>query len=94
MSKKQQTTDAVGILHRRYVGEDPEREAALAQERLHARFARSISAAGTARSLMTPAASTARPWEEVEDPVLQKTTSVRGMGARLPWRPSHDCDRG
>ena len=40
MSKKQQTADAVAILHRRYVGDDPKRKAALAEERMRAKLAR------------------------------------------------------
>lgn len=42
MSKDTQTADAVEILHRRYVGDDPERRAALEQERTHANVARQI----------------------------------------------------
>jgi ribosome-binding protein aMBF1 (putative translation factor) len=42
MSKHAQTGDAVEILHRRYVGDDPERRAALEQLRTHANVARQI----------------------------------------------------
>lgn len=51
MSKKQQTADAVAILHRRYVGDDPERKAALAEERIHAKVARQIYELRTAAGL-------------------------------------------
>ncbi len=50
MSKKQ-TVDAVAILHRRYVGDDPQRKAALAQERIHAKVARQIYELRTAAGL-------------------------------------------
>ena len=42
MKTKERTADAVTILRRRYVGEDPARKAALEQERLHAKVARQI----------------------------------------------------
>jgi transcriptional regulator with XRE-family HTH domain len=42
MNKKEKTTDAVAILRRRFVGEDPARLAALEHERLHAKVARQI----------------------------------------------------
>lgn len=42
MARKKGTTDAVEILHRRYVKGDPAREAALEDERLNARVARMI----------------------------------------------------
>jgi predicted transcriptional regulator len=42
MRKKEQTSDAVAILHRRYVGDDAERRAGLEQERIHAKVARQI----------------------------------------------------
>lgn len=51
MGNKQQTADAVAILHRRYVGDDPERKAALAQERIHAKVARQIYDLRTATGL-------------------------------------------
>jgi hypothetical protein len=34
MSTREQTTDAVAILLRRYIGEDPARKASLEQERI------------------------------------------------------------
>jgi transcriptional regulator with XRE-family HTH domain len=42
MRRKGRTTDAVGILHKRYVKGDPEREAALEKERLNADVAKMI----------------------------------------------------
>jgi transcriptional regulator with XRE-family HTH domain len=42
MSTKKHTADAVTILQRRYIGEDPARKASLEQERLHAKVARQI----------------------------------------------------
>lgn len=42
MARKKGTTDAVEILHRRYVKGDPAREAALEDERLNARVARMV----------------------------------------------------
>lgn len=42
MSERKKTTNAVEILHRRYVGEDPERKAALEAARVHAEVARTI----------------------------------------------------
>lgn len=42
MSTREQTSDAVAILRRRYVGEDPARKASLEQERIHAKVARQI----------------------------------------------------
>lgn len=51
MSKKQQTPDAVAILHRRYVGDDPERKAALAEQRIYAKVARQIYELRTAAGL-------------------------------------------
>jgi len=42
MAKRQRATDAVRILHRRYVKEDPERTAALNAARVHAEVARMI----------------------------------------------------
>jgi transcriptional regulator with XRE-family HTH domain len=42
MSSKKQTADAVEILRRRYIGEDPERLASLDEERVHAKVARQI----------------------------------------------------
>jgi len=51
MSKKQPTADAVVILHRRYVGDDPERKVSLAQERIHAKVARQIYELRTAAGL-------------------------------------------
>jgi len=42
MSARKRTTNAVDILHRRYVGEDPERKAALEAARVHAAVARTI----------------------------------------------------
>ena len=42
MSEREKTTRAVDILHRRYVGEDPARKAALEAARVHAEVARTI----------------------------------------------------
>jgi len=42
MAKRQRATDAVRILHRRYVKEDPERTVALNAARVHAEVARMI----------------------------------------------------
>ena len=42
MAKKERTRDAVQILHARYVKDDPERKAALQEERMHAEVARLI----------------------------------------------------
>lgn len=42
MSSKKASSDAVAVLHRRYVGDDPDRLAGLEQERLHAKVARQI----------------------------------------------------
>jgi len=42
MGKKSQTTNAVEILHRRYIGDDAERKAALAEERVNAEVAQMI----------------------------------------------------
>jgi ribosome-binding protein aMBF1 (putative translation factor) len=42
MSTREQTADAAAILRRRYVGEDPARQASLEQERIHAKIARQI----------------------------------------------------
>lgn len=42
MSKPKRTSDAVRILHRRYVGEDHQRKASLEQERVNAQVARTI----------------------------------------------------
>lgn len=42
MSRREATTNAVEILRRRYVGEEPERRASMEEERLHARVARQI----------------------------------------------------
>jgi hypothetical protein len=39
MSTREQTADAVAILHRRYVGEDPTRRASLERERILAEVA-------------------------------------------------------
>ena len=51
MSRDAQTADAVKILHRRYVGDDLERRAALEQERTHANVARQIYALRTRAGL-------------------------------------------
>jgi ribosome-binding protein aMBF1 (putative translation factor) len=42
MSKPKRTSDAVRILHQRYVGEDLQRKASLEQERVNAQVARTI----------------------------------------------------
>ena len=42
MAKKKAIRDAVEILHRRYVGDDPERKASLQEERVNAEVARTI----------------------------------------------------
>jgi ribosome-binding protein aMBF1 (putative translation factor) len=42
MAKKAKHQDAVGILHNRYVKDDPERKASLEQERMNAEVARLI----------------------------------------------------
>lgn len=42
MPTRKRTADAVAILRRRYVGEDPERQASLEEERVHAKVARQI----------------------------------------------------
>jgi len=42
MSRKERTDDAVSILHRRYIGDDPAKAALLEEERLHAKVARNI----------------------------------------------------
>ena len=42
MSERKKTTNAVDILHRRYVGEDAERKAELEAARVHAEVARTI----------------------------------------------------
>jgi len=42
MSTRERTSDAVTILRRRYVGEDPVRKASLEQERTHAKIAQQI----------------------------------------------------
>jgi transcriptional regulator with XRE-family HTH domain len=42
MSKREPTKDAVEILRRRYIGEDPERLASVEEERVHAKVARQI----------------------------------------------------
>ncbi len=42
MSKSKRTSNAVRILHRRYVGEDDQRKASLEQERVNAEVARTI----------------------------------------------------
>jgi ribosome-binding protein aMBF1 (putative translation factor) len=41
-SRRKQTSDAVEILHRRFIKEDPERLASLEEERVHAEVARQI----------------------------------------------------
>ena len=51
MRKKKVTDHAVEILHRRYVKDDPKRQAALASERLHAEVARMIYEQRTAAGL-------------------------------------------
>src|SRR5438876_12391149 len=42
MSRTRKISNAVRILHRRYVGEDAQRKASLEQERVHAEVARTI----------------------------------------------------
>jgi transcriptional regulator with XRE-family HTH domain len=42
MKKHKKTMNAVEILHRRYVGDDPERKASLQEERVNAEVARAI----------------------------------------------------
>jgi transcriptional regulator with XRE-family HTH domain len=42
MNNRRKTTDAVRILHRRYIGEDVQRQASLEQERMSAEVARTI----------------------------------------------------
>ncbi len=42
MKKERKTTDAVSILHRRYIGDDAERKASLQEERVNAEVARMI----------------------------------------------------
>ena len=42
MGTKRKTSAAMDILHRRYVGEDPNRKAALEAARLHAEVARTV----------------------------------------------------
>lgn len=42
MKRKKETTDAIGILHRRYIKDDPERKASLEAERVNAHIARII----------------------------------------------------
>lgn len=42
MKKRNQTTNAVEILHRRYIGDDAERKASLQSERVNAEIARTI----------------------------------------------------
>lgn len=42
MNKTRKTSNAVRILHRRYVGDDVQRKASLAQERVNAEVARTI----------------------------------------------------
>ena len=42
MRKGKETSDGVKILHRRYIGDDPERKASLQQERDNAEVARTI----------------------------------------------------
>jgi HTH-type transcriptional regulator / antitoxin HigA len=51
MSKKEKTTNAVEILHRRYVGKDPERQDAIKAARVHAEIARTIYALRTTAGL-------------------------------------------
>lgn len=51
MSSKKRTSDAVEILRRRYVGDDPERLASLEGERVHAKVARQIYDLRTAAGL-------------------------------------------
>jgi transcriptional regulator with XRE-family HTH domain len=42
MSHNEKTTNAIDILHRRYIGESAERQASLEAERMHAQVARTI----------------------------------------------------
>ena len=42
MKKERKTTDAVSILHRRYIGDDAERKASLQKERVNGEVARMI----------------------------------------------------
>ena len=42
MSSNEKTTDAMDILHRRYIGDNAERQASLEAERVHAQVARTI----------------------------------------------------
>lgn len=51
MAKKDRTQDAVAILHGRYVKDDPERKAALQEERVNAEVARLIYEMRTAAGL-------------------------------------------
>jgi transcriptional regulator with XRE-family HTH domain len=51
MTKKEKTQDAVRILHGRYVKDDPERKAALQEERVNAEVARLIYEMRTAAGL-------------------------------------------
>lgn len=51
MAKKDKTQDAVSILHGRYVKDDPERKAALQEERVNAEVARLIHDMRTAAGL-------------------------------------------
>src|SRR6266849_7112411 len=51
MAKKEKTQDAVNILHGRYVKDDPERKAALQEERVNAEVARLIHDMRTAAGL-------------------------------------------
>jgi len=51
MTKKDRTQDAVSILHGRYVKDDPERKAALQEERVNAEVARLIHDMRTAAGL-------------------------------------------
>ena len=51
MTKKEKTQDAIRILHGRYVKDDPERKAALQEERVNAEVARLIHEMRTAAGL-------------------------------------------
>ena len=51
MAKKEKTQDAVSILHKRYVKDDPERKAALQEERVNAEVAQLIHDMRTAAGL-------------------------------------------
>lgn len=42
MSKPKKTTDAINILHRRYIGDDADRKKSLKKERVNAEVARKI----------------------------------------------------